>query len=103
MGWSSTAPGLLEVVLTALTTQHRPSAQAVMAKALQVLGLRVEEVPGGFDYLLGVCMVRHRGGFLGARPGPSGCVSPDQTADSTPSGFVKPPRHSAQTDADAGH
>ncbi len=45
---------LLEVVLTALTTQHRPSAQAVMAKTLQVLGMRVEEVPGGFDYMLGV-------------------------------------------------
>jgi hypothetical protein len=45
---------LLEVVLTALTTQHRPSAQSVMAETLQVLGLRVEEVPGGFDYMLGV-------------------------------------------------
>ncbi|WP_248580833.1 hypothetical protein [Nocardioides sp. InS609-2] len=45
---------LLEVVLTALTTQHRPSAQAVMAETLQVLGLRAEEVPGGFDYMLGV-------------------------------------------------
>jgi hypothetical protein len=45
---------LLEVVLTALTTQHRPSAQAVMAETLQVLGLRVEEVPGGFDYMMGV-------------------------------------------------
>ncbi|UUZ57972.1 hypothetical protein [Nocardioides sp. B-3] len=45
---------LLEVVLTALTTQHRPSAQAVMAETLRVLGLRVEEVPGGFDYMLGV-------------------------------------------------
>lgn len=45
---------LLEVVLTALTTQHRPSAQAVMAETLQVLGLRAEETPGGFDYMLGV-------------------------------------------------
>lgn len=45
---------LLDVVLTALTTQHRPSAQAVMAETLQVLGLQVEEVPGGFDYMMGV-------------------------------------------------
>ncbi|WP_141014319.1 hypothetical protein [Nocardioides sambongensis] len=45
---------LLEVVLTALTTQHRPSAQAVMAETLQVLRVRVEEVPGGFDYMMGV-------------------------------------------------
>ncbi|HEX8497250.1 MAG TPA: hypothetical protein VF661_08660, partial [Actinomycetales bacterium] len=45
---------LIEVVLTALTTRHRPSAQAVMAKTLQLMGPRVEEVPGGFDYVLGV-------------------------------------------------
>ncbi|RLV50737.1 hypothetical protein D9V37_01890 [Nocardioides mangrovicus] len=45
---------LLETLLTALTSRHRPGAQKVMAASLQALTLTTAEIPGGLDYLMGV-------------------------------------------------
>lgn len=51
---------LIETVLVALTAGHPPTAQRTLAKILEAIGLRPEEIRGGFAYLVGVLATSDR-------------------------------------------